>query len=40
MGARILTVYEEKKLNNTQVHNTFLDEQEEAIPNCTIGILH
>lgn len=36
MGGRTLTIYEEcfeeKKLNNTQVHNTFLDELEELLP--------
>lgn len=36
MGGRTLTVYEEcfeeKKLNNTQTHNTFLDELEELLP--------
>lgn len=36
MGGRSLTIYEEcfeeKKLNNTQVHNTFLDELEDLLP--------
>ena len=36
MGGRSLTIYEEcfeeKKLNNTQVHNTFLDELEDILP--------
>ncbi len=36
MGGRSLTIYEEcfkeKKLNNTQVHNNFLDELEDIIP--------
>lgn len=36
MGGRSLTLYEscfkEKKLNNTQVHNTFLDELAEILP--------
>jgi len=36
MGGRSLTLYEacfeEKKLNNTQVHNTFLDELESLLP--------
>ena len=36
MGGRSLTIYEEcfeeKKLNNTQVHNNFLDELEEILP--------
>jgi len=36
MGGRTLTVYEEcfeeKKLNNTQVHNDFLDELGELLP--------
>ncbi|WP_198265403.1 IS4 family transposase [sulfur-oxidizing endosymbiont of Gigantopelta aegis] len=36
MGGRSLTIYEEcfeeKKLNNTQVHNTFLDELEAILP--------
>ena len=40
MGGRTLTIYEEcfeeKKLNNTQVHNTFLDELEESLI-VTIG---
>ena len=36
MGGRSLTIYEEcfeeKRLNNTQVHNTFLDELEDILP--------
>lgn len=36
MGGRALTIYEEcfieKKLNSTQVHNTFLDELEDILP--------
>ncbi len=36
MGGRSLTIYEEcfkeKKLNNTQVHNNFLDELEDILP--------
>ncbi len=36
MGGRTLSIYEEcfkeKKLNNTQVHNTFLDALEELLP--------
>ncbi len=44
MGGRTLTIYEEcfdeKKLNNTQIHNTFLDELARLLPeNCQPIIL-
>ncbi len=43
MGGRSLTLYEacfkENKLNNTQVHDTFLDELDDILPEGCLPII-